>query len=452
MAIRETEQRGIRTKRGNAYSIGILRALRKDRKYTGEYKYGKTIAQGRLSGSVKKEFFKGLQITPENEKIPAKAKEDYLLTAKLFCGDCGRPMTGEGCKDDRGEKCHYYKCSCMEVKSGCRKKAIEKRWIEDMVVELTVSQVLIDIASGRIDEAVTAMQEQAAMVMPALKRQLRKCEGEIRDAVQTIRRGLITETTKECMEDLTQQRSSLKRSIARLQMECRQYTEEEIGKWIGRYRDGSIYASEYRKELIDTFVNSVHIYDEKLILTYNYKPGSRTRGFQEIETTPQSALTGTYRPTHSPEIERFRGFLPGGFSDALMPNVTRQGLRSGVNSFKLLQMLQKLCFFPIVTPVGAYTGIAEKSQKPPASSRNRKRTLCDQTRDCKHTPNDAQSVKCGDEQRDDPVPYARKGFLLLHTVEPVDIIFFSHVTSSRHFLLISIITCQKKKSMIGFIR
>lgn len=51
------------------------------------------------------------------------------------------------------------------------------------------------------------------------------------------------------------------------------------------------------------------------------KSGSRTQGFQEIETTPQFALTGTYRPTHSPEIVRFRGFLPGGLPGALTPNV-----------------------------------------------------------------------------------------------------------------------------------
>ena len=38
---------------------------------------------------------------------------------------------------------------------------------------------------------------------------------------------------------------------------------EEIVEWISKYKYGNINDLDYRKEIIDTFVNSVFVYDEK---------------------------------------------------------------------------------------------------------------------------------------------------------------------------------------------
>ena len=35
-------------------------------------------------------------------------------------------------------------------------------------------------------------------------------------------------------------------------------------------------APEYQKQIIDTFVNSVYVYDDRLVMTYNYKDDIRT--------------------------------------------------------------------------------------------------------------------------------------------------------------------------------
>lgn len=49
--------------------------------------------------------------------------------------------------------------------------------------------------------------------------------------------------------------------------------------------------SNTEKEIIDTFVNSVFVYEDKLVLTYNYKDGSETLTLQEIEAVLSSNLT-----------------------------------------------------------------------------------------------------------------------------------------------------------------
>ena len=43
-------------------------------------------------------------------------------------------------------------------------------------------------------------------------------------------------------------------------------------------------------------MNSVYVYDDKLILTYNYKDGSQTLTLQEINATLSSDLTGICPP------------------------------------------------------------------------------------------------------------------------------------------------------------
>ena len=144
------------------------------------------------------------------------------------------------------------------------------------------------------------MQEQEDTVTPVLKQQLQQCETEIRNVMKAIRQGILTDSTRECLEELEQQRDSLRGSIAQLQLERRKFTKEEIVDWVGRYKDGNINDLDYRRENIDTFVNSVFVYDDKLILTYNYKDGSQTLTLQEIEAALSSDLTGMCPPKETP--------------------------------------------------------------------------------------------------------------------------------------------------------
>ena len=296
---KDLEARGVRSRRGNAYTVSVLSNLLKNRKYIGEYKYGDVITPDGIPAIIDKELFERVQNRMKaNRKAPArsKAEEEYLLTTKLYCGCCGRLMAGESGKGAKGIVYHYYKCSGAKRRLGCKKKAIKKHWIEDVVVRLTVEKVLNDTAINRIADAILVMQEQGDTMTPVLKQQLQQCETEIRNVMKAIRQGIITETTKECLEDLEQQKDSLTASILQLQLERRKFTKEEIMEWIGKFKFGNIHDPAYRKEIIDIFVNSVYVYDDKIVFTYNYKDGSQTLTLQEIESALCSDLTNFSPP------------------------------------------------------------------------------------------------------------------------------------------------------------
>ena len=71
-------------------------------------------------------------------------------------------------------------------------------------------------------------------------------------------------------------------------------------EWISKYKYGNINDLDYRKEIIDTFVNSVFVYDDKLVLTYNYKDGTETLTLQEIESVLSTNLTSMCPPKEKP--------------------------------------------------------------------------------------------------------------------------------------------------------
>lgn len=58
----------------------------------------------------------------------------YLLTGKLYCGGCGTVMAGESDTGRTKQKYHYYKCVKAKKKDNCKRKAVRKEDIEDIVL------------------------------------------------------------------------------------------------------------------------------------------------------------------------------------------------------------------------------------------------------------------------------------------------------------------------------
>lgn len=305
-------KRGIRTHKGKEFTIGGVSLILKNRKYIGEYKYGDVVIPDGIPAIIEKDIFERVQIRMKaNKKAPAKAKaeNEYLLTTKLFCGTCGRLMAGEsGTSSTKGIKYHYYKCSGAKRHLGCKRKAIKKDWIEKAVVYITVTRVLTDRNIGRIADAIVAIQSEEDTTTPVIRQQLRECEKSIENLLNAIQSGILTPSTKERLEQLEARRDNLKTSLLQTQIERPKYSKQQIVDWISRFKYGSIDDKAYQKEIIDTFLNSVYVYDDRMIFTYNFKDGTETLSLDDIKTAFRSDLERVALPGKTPESQRFRGF------------------------------------------------------------------------------------------------------------------------------------------------
>ena len=112
--------KGLRTSRGHAFTHNSLRTVLKNKKYIGTYEYnGEVSIENSVPPIVDVDVFNKVQdLLAFNQKAGAhkKAKVDYILFGKIFCGKCGSGMTGICGTSKQKMKHHYYICSAKKKK------------------------------------------------------------------------------------------------------------------------------------------------------------------------------------------------------------------------------------------------------------------------------------------------------------------------------------------------
>jgi DNA invertase Pin-like site-specific DNA recombinase len=260
--------------------------LLKNRRYVGEYRYGDTVIPDGMPAIVPQEIFDKVQARMEkNKHKPAamKADEEYILTTKLFCGKCGAMMVGVGGTSKTGKVHHYYKCGNLIYKKSCDKKTIQKDWIERVVVALTRDSVLRDEAIDRLADAVVELQKRENTTLPFLQKQLDEIDKKIANIVKSVEDGFANAALKTRLDELEVAKADLEISIAKEQIEKTPLTKEQIVFWISKFKGGYVENADYRRSLVDIFVNSVFLYDDKIVLTFNWKDSTKTVSLAELE-------------------------------------------------------------------------------------------------------------------------------------------------------------------------
>lgn len=266
--VESLNERGLQSKRNKPFSMGSFNALLRNRKYIGEYQYQDVVIPGGVPAIISEELFNRVQARMEkNKRTPASAKaaEEYLLTTKLFCGDCERMMVGESGTSRTGATHYYYKCGNAKRRKGCKRKAVKKNWIERAAVVLTVNRVLQDAEIDKISDKLIALQDREDIALPALRQQLEETEKAIDNLLTAIQQGIITKSTKKRMDD------------------------------------GDVNSKVYQKQMIDIFINSIYAFDDRLVFTYNFQGGTQTVSLADIEVAFGSDLVSMRHHTIPPE-------------------------------------------------------------------------------------------------------------------------------------------------------
>ena len=50
-----------------------------------------------------------------------------------------------------------------------------------------------------------------------------------------------------------------------------------------RFRKLDMSLKDQRQALVDTFINAIYLYDDKVLITFNYKEGTQTIPFEKVE-------------------------------------------------------------------------------------------------------------------------------------------------------------------------
>lgn len=300
--------RGIRNRDGNIWQRTTFDKLLRNEQYIGVYRFSGIRIDGGIPAILDRQLFEEVQYMLTNKKNPRGRRrnvEEYMLTGKLFCGHCGEAMVGICGTSRNGDRHYYYLCQGKHHQNGCRKKNERKERVEQAVIT-AVKQIIMDdetidwIVDG-YQEFVQTLRGQSAIT--AMEKELAEAEKGIANLMRAIEMGIITDTTKARMMELEEKRKDL---TTRIRIESRMLMDldpNQLRFSIERFRDKNINDRAYIKELINTFVKAVYVYDDRLKIVFNRGPGddmeipfAEISGIEDENETSLSVRTNETKP------------------------------------------------------------------------------------------------------------------------------------------------------------
>jgi site-specific DNA recombinase len=238
---------GFRSKRGRTFGKNSLHDLLKNEKYMGKYIFNKKlekdvsgkrnpqlkpenewiIIEGGLPAIIDEDTFNRVQPKMSHNKRKAgffKAKEDYLLSGLLKCGECGSPMYGNSHYDGRHRSRYSaYVCSSSANHRGCHNIRIRKEQIENFVLdeleEKLFSDTTIHSLCAMLSEYNDRQREETEIALDSAQEGLDDVNSKIEKIVRFIMESdLSLETVKDEMKQLELKKRSLEARIREISL------------------------------------------------------------------------------------------------------------------------------------------------------------------------------------------------------------------------------------------
>ena len=264
--------RQIRTSTGAKFNKNSLHSILKNKKYIGYYTYaGKEIPNG-VPRIISDDLFNRVQEILARNKANAghnKAKAEYLLTTKLFCGDCHSPMVGLSAKSSTGRTYYYYSCN-KKLDGNCKMRNKSKEKLERLVLK-KAREMLTPKNIEKIAKAISTACEKGQdnyelKRLQAKRKETEKAIGNLLDALEA---GQNVDLISERITSKRRELEGLDRDIAIEKTRHILLGEQEIRFFLSQLKKGNINDVKYQRTLIAVLVNAVYVFDDHLTIVFN---------------------------------------------------------------------------------------------------------------------------------------------------------------------------------------
>ena len=276
---------GIHNKSGAKFTVNSFAKIIRNSKYAGL-----VIAHGEsypnvVPAIVDMKTFETCNRIMDNQCHKQKAVQEhseYILSGKLFCGNCGTLMTAEGGTSHTGRVYHYYKCfKRKRNKEWYNKNNITKEKLENLVFEKTIEYVLqphvIDkIAYAVVDKFNKSIEKTDSLAL--LEKEQQQVQKGINGFLTSIAEGIVTKSKKERLLALEQQNDALEEKIALEKARQIQPLEYDTVKAFLTYFARKKYENDEEKNaFFNSFVYRVVLFDDSVYIFYNTSPDVPTK-------------------------------------------------------------------------------------------------------------------------------------------------------------------------------
>ena len=126
--------------------------------------------------------------------------------------------------------------------------------------------------------------------MPQLQARLKEVNGYIDNLLNAIQQGLFNALAKKRLDELEESKQEIETAIYSEQLQKPEITKDHIVFFITKFRKMNLNDKTSRKQLIDSFVNGIYLYDDKIVFSFNYKDGTKELTLDEINEELSSDL------------------------------------------------------------------------------------------------------------------------------------------------------------------
>ena len=310
---RSLNQRGIHTKLGREWNKNSFHIMLKNDNYIGVYRHSGVVVEDGIPPILEKEVFTAVQEKLANKKKTAgrrSANGEYLLTGKLFCGYCGSYMIGVSGTGENGTVHNYYQCQKRHAEGRCEKKNVRRDFIEKLIARLTQDYILQDDTIEWIADSTMSFQAMARREsgVAQLERDLADNRKVAKNIMAAIEQGIITETTKARLLEVEGTIHDLERSLSIAKAASQPIERERVVFSLEQMREGNVGSKDHQKKLIDTFVKSVTLWDDRIQIDYYHTPGKHKFSYslEELTSKAENESNASDVRTDSLELHQIR--------------------------------------------------------------------------------------------------------------------------------------------------
>ena len=274
--------KGYKNSRGGKFTKESFSRILCNQQYLGNYVFGDTVIEGEIPQIIDKELFDKAvkRKTGSKRSHPHnKARDSYIFTGKIFCGNCGGSMVGCASTSGSGKLNMYYVChDKYQKKNDCTMPGTRKEWLEEAVIEFTVNNILTDETIVKIAEKVVELYQREQIEttrIPVLEGAIADCEKRTNNLIRAIEQGIAPSDVKRRIDEIAAEKLVLETELAKMKIETPSLTKERVIYWLSQFRKGDVKNIDYQKAVADTLINSVRVYSSddgktrEIIIAYN---------------------------------------------------------------------------------------------------------------------------------------------------------------------------------------
>jgi DNA invertase Pin-like site-specific DNA recombinase len=289
----EINKRGYRNTNGKPFGLTAFQTAMTNSKYVGKNYYNGVFSPDSYPPIIDEDIFNKVQnrlASVRHAPATAKARIDYRLQGKGFCGHCGANLVGDGGTSKSGKVHHYYSCATKKKKHTCNKRTEQKDFLEWYVVEQTIKYILQPKRMRLIAENVIAQYERDFNddKVKELEKKIVKIEKDINkltdDFIEAPANSPIRKNINVKVEGLSAQLNDAQIDLCKLRIACGiRLTTEGVIAWLKMFTNGNPLDEGFRDRIIETFVNSIYLYDDMITLYFNLTSDNKETVCYEVE-------------------------------------------------------------------------------------------------------------------------------------------------------------------------